>query len=190
MKYISLLSLFLVSCASIGGQKQIYQESNPEFDKYVDDFAKQHEKFLGSYPRIDVPINFHLDEEFQSKTVQNGPNSFSTTVHGAQCRIYTNELGIETGKEILINPERWERYGESTRRAKIFHELGHCFLGREAHDDAETETNISRSTKLSIMHTDVTNTLYYDGHSRLRDRTNFLYLKELFTGDKSGWDNL
>lgn len=84
--------------------------------------------------------------------------------HVADCTIYENGLMAITVKE-----NWWRQNPPSSQESLIFHELGHCLLGREEHDC----TMMPDGTKKSLMHAEVVHGTHYMAH---RER----YLNELF----------
>jgi hypothetical protein len=59
-------------------------------------------------------------------------------------------------KKIIIYEPLWSRFGELSKRALLFHELGHCELGK-FHDDTEGSVQIEGITypTVSIMNSHI-----------------------------------
>jgi hypothetical protein len=81
-------------------------------------------------------------------------------------RCHTGFLQTPT---ILVNKAVWPGLSENTREAVMFHELGHCVLGRNHKDDVD-----EKGTKISLMHT-----FTPIGNTYASNREHFL--TELFT---------
>lgn len=69
---------------------------------------------------------------------------------------------------IDIDPDSWKRFSDEEREVLVFHELGHCVLGRD-----HTEGTFSDNAPVSIMNPIIMYTVYY---KRRRD----YYRSELF----------
>lgn len=109
----SLLIFFLLSNSIACGQQ--YEQNNfkinADFQNYVDLFEekiKQKVKIDIDYNKLEYPIV-------------------------GVCITYTNGY-----KEIQIDSDSWVEYDENYREELIFHELGHCVLGRD-HDNSIIE---------------------------------------------------
>jgi len=81
------------------------------------------------------------------------------------CTQYTSGISV-----IEIRPEAWSTANDLEREHLIFHELGHCYLGR-AHDDAKDAGGFC----LSIMQSGSGDCRY-----NYRNTTRTAYLDELF----------
>lgn len=82
----------------------------------------------------------------------------------AQCREYKNGA-----KVVIVDKAYWNRTSEMAREAAIYHELGHCLLGRE-------HTNVViNGLPGSLMNTRIPLATVY-AHNRDG------YVRELFTG--------
>lgn len=81
------------------------------------------------------------------------------------CTQYTSGIS-----RIEIRPAAWSAANDLEREHLIFHELGHCYLGR-AHDDAKDAAGFC----LSIMQSGSGDCRY-----NYRNRTRAAYLDELF----------
>jgi hypothetical protein len=80
-----------------------------------------------------LPYVYEFEKNW-GRLVKDLPINFSHEVKGdtaAQCIFYFNG-----SREILVNQYSWEHsLIESSRETAIFHELGHCMLGRIDHID-------------------------------------------------------
>jgi len=74
---------------------------------------------------------------------------------------------------ILISRQYWEASSDLDREQLIFHELGHCVLGRD-HNDEITVLEDGETVPLSLMNTYVIEEEHY---TRYREE----YIRELFT---------
>ncbi|MEL7121054.1 MAG: putative metallopeptidase [Bacteroidota bacterium] len=79
---------------------------------------------------------------------------------------------------VLIDQEFWDVASDLAKEYVVFHELGHCQLGREHREDAH-----ANGTCVSMMRSGLGNCR--DNYSRF---TRVSYLNELF--DSSYWDKL
>ena len=106
---LNSLLLFCLS-SSITGCGQQHESStftiNEDFQNYVSLFEQETEEKV----RIDIDYN-----------------KLEYPIVGV-CITYTNDY-----KEIQIDPDGWIQFDENYREELIFHELGHCILGRD-HD--------------------------------------------------------
>jgi hypothetical protein len=105
---------------------------------------------------VDIPINFGDPENEQFAGV---------------CFVYPDGK-----KEIIIQKEIWDNINYVQKQVLIFHELGHCALGR-SHDD-ETTTVDGKKVKTSIMNSVIPTSEDYKAYENG-------YLKELFTYSKT-----
>lgn len=81
--------------------------------------------------------------------------------------------------KVVVNRAVWNARSVASREALIFHELGHCLLGRDHRDEMKTEVRTSdgreRSIPASLMNLrGVPGTIYFENKE--------YYLRELFTG--------
>lgn len=102
--------LIVISQYSACSQDTTFTAIAPEANIYVLDFAKSYGHYISSLQVIFVDTP--LDES-------------------ADCRIEDNGQ-----KVIRISKKDWNGYCVEQRRGLIFHELGHCVLGR-SHTDIE-----------------------------------------------------
>ncbi len=128
-----------------------FNVTNADLRPYVDRFAEKYLTYGG-----------HLEVKISEIPVNFGDTGDKVGV----CLIYTNNE-----REVLVDLEWWNKQGNRRKELLIFHELGHCALGRH-HDDSKVEgtnyaTTIMNPTLISS-----------------KDYINFLdpYHFELFTG--------
>lgn len=67
----------------------------------------------------------------------------SVTIKFGELKGELNAACFHDQNEVVVNSKRWGLFNEVEREEIIFHELGHCFLGRE-----HTETGIMRERPL------------------------------------------
>jgi hypothetical protein len=131
----------------------------PAFNSFVDDFEIKGKAITGNanFSVGDVPINFGDTEN---------PNFQGV------CFEYPDGT-----KEVIIKKSWWDaNNNHNYRESLIFHELGHCVLGRDHLDD--TAANTEDSFKISMMNSVIVAPEDYQPH---RDQ----YHEELFTQDYS-----
>lgn len=153
MSKITILILFLLLAACGDRPERYHNGIDPEFQQFFDEFTFD----AGKHGRIisyDIAINFH-------EIPENG-----------RCR--------HEAREILINKDVWEGIGLKERKALIYHELGHCLLGRD-HDD-EMMRIPGCACNASIMHPDMMSGFAFEMYEEE-------YIYELFTGDMTVWDS-
>lgn len=141
MRTLILLTLMLLvtSCGVqvnskhtqyLEGTKQ-YAVSASEFEPYIASFEKEAAQTLEEpdFKVGDIPINFGdtTDEDYDGV-----------------CNTYSDGT-----KEILIKKSWWQSTDVTQREIMIYHELGHCRLGRD-HDE-ERRVAGTHTYKLSIM---------------------------------------
>jgi len=81
------------------------------------------------------------------------------------------------GNRIIINEERWHSLDELTKQSLIFHELGHCMLGRH-HDDSEiivkhSDREGEETFPKSLMNTVLVNGRVFESHREHYERELF-----------------
>lgn len=142
----------------IRGESAIRQFSTTDaaFDSYISDFEQLGKTLDGDVNFVvgDIPVNFGdiKNPEFQGV-----------------CYSYS-----DGSKEIIIRKSWWDGHTDDYRRSLIYHELGHCRLGREHLDDTR-EVN-GETLKVSMMNSVIVRPRDYD-------RFTSPYHKELFTKD-------
>lgn len=170
MKVISCLLLMLVftGCGMPLGKKdglvrvegvttKRHSTTDPRFSTYIQKFEDKaaSETSTSDFKVGDVPVNF-------GDTTK--PN------YDGVCLLYPDGT-----KEVIIKKSWWKSANKVSKKIMIFHELGHCRLGRK-HDSSTVEID-GRQVKTSIMHPVIpdyaTFGTYQEG-----------YLNELFTENK------
>ncbi len=128
-------------------------------------------------PVVDATLQPYVDTFNKYAKIYGAPQAILTTLTFAP----TGELSSHTlaqcnfdqGK-VIVNLETWPKYSDSVHEAMIFHELGHCVLGRIEH----TDTVYSDGRYTSIMNTYMITAEVYEAH---RDE----YIAELFNNRKN-----
>lgn len=199
LKFIFLVVLLfsIISCGktnSGGGNASppsgpeyspLFISSNSEFDIFLNEFANQYEIYrMTNFAEEIPPINFYDLESlpYLSKLaivvadyVQEDSH-FSRSVMAGVCLSYPNGK-----KEILIDPAVWDQIDSGAgcngncferKQALIFHELGHCVLGRTHKDDKYLGFNLSIMNSTLTKQSDVV-------------RWENAYFEELFTNNHS-----
>jgi len=141
-----------------GETTKLHSSTAPAFSSYVKQFEDQAkvEKSDANFKVGDIPINFGDTTE---------PH------YDGVCLIYADGT-----KEIIIKESWWKQVNPVRRRIMVFHELGHCRLGR-THDSSTVEID-GRQVKTSIMNPEIPDHATFD----LNEEG---YLTELFTQSKS-----
>jgi len=116
--------------------------SDATFDPYVEQFEEDYGQYIG-----DIPINFAKLEDQKIGVC------------------YTWDSGHA---EVEIDPDFWKVATELEKKALIYHELGHCELGRDHYDDIR-EDNCAVSIMNWIIVGDFCLNIHMDE-----------YIKELF----------
>lgn len=124
-----LLLILLAGCGQLPFKDVIHNPHNkdprkhrttdPAFEEFVLEFEFEYEEEIG-----DIPINF-ADLEGNKAGV-----------------CYTWSSGYA---EIEINKKMWPNLSYDRKLALIFHELGHCELGRGHRDDQHDSDNCPKS---------------------------------------------
>jgi hypothetical protein len=166
--YLFLLTALLSSCGiPLPLQKDLVVKdinavrvnttTNPVFISFIQEFEIKGKAITGNadFAIGDVPINFGDTENPDFQGV---------------CFEYPDGT-----KEIIIKEEWWSRTNnQEYRESLLFHELGHCALGRDHLDHEEAKG--AESFKVSIMNSIIlTPAAYQPNRSE--------YLEELFTQD-------
>ena len=147
---ILLILMLLSSCGLPFGQDSVkksgfrmYSTTNPAFSSHIQNFESKAKSELGlaSYSIGDVPINFGDTEDPKFDGV---------------CFTYPNGQ-----KEVVIKKAWWDGASPTAREVLIFHELGHCALGRTGHTNG-TISHGGNTFKLSIMHEKVPRSVEYN----------------------------
>lgn len=109
MKLIfTIITILVVSCGPKEEDLREFTSVNPEFEELYQEF----EGICGIDPHF-VTIDFGTTERSEVM---------------AQCDRYSS------GNQITVKQSFWEHSGPEMRRWLIFHELGHCALGKD-HDE-------------------------------------------------------
>lgn len=144
-----LMSIALVSCDKSSDDGQYIAT---ELQQYFDQFEVEASRYNVDVEIDDLDISGYVENIRGNGTV-------------GQCKIYSDGM-----QEVVIDEGYWDRIGDEQKEFLVFHELGHCILGRD-HDDTVLVEDICKS----IMRSGLTDcNIIYDDNSRE------MYLKELF----------
>lgn len=119
MKYIIILCVFLSACG------QVYVD--PEFQPYVDEFIEDAEYYNSNIEML-PHISISFVDEFENPFVL------------AQCNYTIYESNVQ------VKRQSWDSANEFQRKLLVYHELGHCVLGKKHLSDDD----------IGIMSEDVT----------------------------------
>lgn len=171
MKAIVCLTLILTfaGCGMpFGGKKDFVRvegvntkrhgSTDPVFSSYVEQFEEKAKKETSNqnFKVGDIPINF---------------GDTTDPSYDGVCLVYDDGT-----KEVIIKKSWWENRNLVSRRVMIFHELGHCRLGRK-HDSSTVEVD-GKQVKTSIMHPEIPDDTTFGMNQEG-------YLTELFTQSKN-----
>lgn len=136
------------------GEVRQFSTSNPVFANIVTQFEQYGKQYSGNpnFTVGDVPVNFGDTENEQFEGV---------------CFSYGDGT-----TEVIIRESWWNSASQPMRESLLFHELGHCALGRD-HDNSILEI-MGISHKKSMMNSVIVNSNQYTNHKAG-------YLTELFT---------
>jgi hypothetical protein len=137
-------------------QTRLHNTTNPVFNSYVSSFEAAGKKNGVNVSAGNVPINFG-DTENEN--------------HRGICATYQ-----DGSKEIIIQESWWNTQSEDFKESLIYHELGHCLLGRD-HDD-QTVNVAGQDFKTSMMNQRIVSPIHYSPNKES-------YHKELFTQQSS-----
>lgn len=139
------------------GEVRQFSSTNPIFSNIVTQFEQAGRQYSGnaSFKVTDVPVNFGNTENEKFEGV---------------CFSYPDGT-----TEVIIRETWWNSASQALKESLLFHELGHCVLGRD-HDNEAFDIDGS-SHKASMMNSVIVNSSQY---SRYRAG----YLTELFTFSK------
>lgn len=147
--------LFLVVCLPCVHDGRV--NVRPEFMKHLSRFVERaHESGHG----VDL-VNLEMDFGDTSQVEVKGEKNVAV----GYCQ------QTPTGPKIVINEKFWKGSSETTREMLIFHECGHCLLGR-----AHREGFNSYGDLTSLMHWSLPSDKMYLTHYRY-------YMFELFNTD-------
>jgi hypothetical protein len=170
--FLSLaLSLVLLAC-----QDDAVLSINDEMiDSSIED---ENEDNLADLPNVEAGLRIYFNR-FQAEAAERGQNVYLNDLIGliqsipednvaGQCTYHYNRPNV-----VLVDADIWGRLSDSYREFIVFHELGHCVLGR-GHDESTNAQGVC----LSIMRS---------GLGDCRDVYSFstrdYYLDELFYND-------
>ena len=141
-----------------GETTKLHSSTAPIFSSYVKQFEDQAKRETSdkNFKVGDIPINFGDTTQPQYDGV---------------CLIYADGT-----KEVIIKESWWKQVNTVRRRIMIFHELGHCRLGR-THDSTTIEVE-GRQVKTSIMNPELPDQVTFDSNEEG-------YLTELFTQSRN-----
>lgn len=144
--------LILVVIISCGKETDDNQYIANELQQYFDQFEVEAAQYDIEVDIDDLDLSGYIENIQSNGTV-------------GQCKIYSDGM-----QEVVIDERYWSRIGYAEKEFLVFHELGHCILGRD-HDDSEIVGDICKS----IMRSGLTDcSVLYDEVNRE------LYIKELF----------
>lgn len=111
----------LMTCTGCGRATPgyVHDKTDKVFVPYMEAFGNE-----CAVPFISIRIGFGLYDEKKAGI----------------CMTYSKQemLGrTQVYEEILINEVHWQQYNEDKRKWLIFHEMGHCALGKEHSEDKE-----------------------------------------------------
>lgn len=92
---------------------------DPAFIPYVQEFVYEAKA-------RSVQLNFGA---IQKLSIQFDSNTVFPIL--AQCKVYPDRL------EIVVNPPAWDSASKAARELLLNHEMGHCILGKMAHNDTK-----------------------------------------------------
>jgi len=132
-KKSKLAALLLIITISTGCGKSIYLVTG-DFQPFIDNFSALYKE-----PIADLIVEFG-DTNYEANRV------IGTCYYG-------------TVPRIVINSDFWERSSYYDKQVLLYHELGHCVLGRSHRDDLTVE-----SRPLSIMNSFHIGQFWYTGY--------------------------
>jgi hypothetical protein len=157
--------LAFTSCGKLLGNdhvnkdaKRQYSTTNSVFNSYIATYEAQGKAQLktDNFNVGDIPINFGDTEDDKYDGV---------------CFTYPNG-----DKEIIIKKSWWDKTSETQKELMIFHELGHCHLGR-THDE-QVVNHEGRDIPVTIMNPTIPLSSWYNEY---KDG----YITEFFTYEKA-----
>jgi hypothetical protein len=153
-----ILVAALISLSACDKEKQTNLYLDSELSSYVE-YYKDFKQINYGTRELDKKI---VSIHFESK----GAYSLSGKV--GMCKIYSKtEFGVKTvTKKVIIDRDYWDRqneylatngesYVESKKLQILFHELGHCDLGRDHNDEKISGTFYPKSLMASVMNMNV-----------------------------------
>lgn len=153
IKYISLVYLFLMVLSSCNKETHRSSQIEAELIEHFNEFSIQANNY-GIYVDFDVlNINAYIENIQSIGTV-------------GQCKIYSDD-----SKEVILDVNYWQNSDFYSKEALVFHELGHCVLGR-----SHNETKDQHGICLSLMQSGESSCIMrYDAETREA------YILELFS---------
>lgn len=126
MKYIKtaiiiVILLSMMQSCTKGGSNEIEAELFSHFEVFA---AEANE--------------FGIVIDFESMNVGGYIENIQTTGTIGQCRSYS-----DGSKNVVIDTRYWNRMNDTEREYVVFHELGHCVLGRSHVDTKDQNGNCS-----------------------------------------------
>ena len=111
---ISILSVLFVRC-TVENENVIHEELEAYFQSF-----EQEANYYGLEISLDeIDISAYVEHIEERGTL-------------GQCKSYSNG-----SKEVVIDNFYWSQADDLEREYLVFHELGHCILGREHHDSRD-----------------------------------------------------
>ena len=112
------------------GEKRQFSTTDPAFNSYTAKFEQDGRNKTGDQNFIigDIPINFGDTEDAN---------------HQGICVKYS-----DGSSEIIIRKAWWDTQTDQYRESLIYHELGHCRLGRGHDNTTTTQKNVSYKTSM------------------------------------------
>lgn len=124
MKSIPTLTFVLLICmTTIGCSKQFENDIEAELQVHFDNFVEEAET---------QGITISLDQIDIGGYIEN----IETRGTLGQCKSYS-----DGSKQITIDQPFWNQASDLEREYVVFHELGHCVLGREHSDEKDGNGN-------------------------------------------------
>jgi len=160
--FIIVTLIFLCACSE---SNRVYEDTDPEFLPYVEQFMLDSVRFGNNQRGREVPVNFGILKGELLATCKKYP--------------YLDFGAKRYDREILVNKDKWLELDFYNRKSLIYHEMGHCLLNRE--HLTEFVTHNGDYIKSSVMFKQPINIL--DDSNR-----DDLYLYELFNNDILIWN--
>ncbi len=166
----------LLSC-----REEVYiYDVQPEFQPYLNDFLNEGQARGKS---------FDLSErDFILIFKPSGEPSTSAA----------GECNVVPGDSIIIDQGWWNSFDPSQKEVLIYHELGHCVLGRH-HDDSKLRTNECKSLMTAIIggnncsmniYSEIWRTFYLDELFGISDEPEWLHKLEGFNDHDFSYDTI
>lgn len=156
---IIALSFFITNCGLVMNHEEL-ASVDPSVQPFVDRF-NAYSAAHGREPISDLVV---VLDGTMKPFEDNGTITLGLCYFGTQT----------TSPKIKINPNFWERASLSAKEELIFHELGHCILGRDHTSTQVVAADAAITIPVSIMHP------YHLGRDIFEGNYN-QYISELFT---------